>query len=381
MGRWLEGKVEVEKASFWILSAAFLALVGCGSSPESKPAAASPAQASNPEILVAQDAKGIRTITVQPRAVPDYLEITGRIAPDPTRVVHVFPAAGGRVIEMKVRPWDRVQQGQVLALLESSEVSRAMADNQKARADAELKKKTLDRSADLYAHHAVAEKDLQQAEADARAAEAEEKTTLDHLHLLGADPATFSNQLRVLAPREGVVLDIGSAPGEMSKSLDAPQPLCTIADLGTVWIEGDVFEKDLAGLKPGAPADITLNAYPGEKWTGRVAVVGDAVDPTTRTLKVRVVLSNPNLRLKPDMFATIRLLRSTSQGILVPATAVEREGQTAYVFVGKADNRFERRQVILGRTVDENIEVTSGLAAGAVIASEGAVLLRAASQE
>ena len=359
----------------------FLAGSGCSSSSSQKSAAASADQTSSSEVFVAQDSKGIQTIKVETRAIPDYLEIPARIAANPTRVVHVFPAAGGRVLEMKVRPWDRVQKGQTLALIESSDVSRAMADYQKARTDAQLKKKALERATDLLAHHAIAVKDSEEAEADARAADAEENTTLDHLHMLGADPAAGSDQLRVLAPRDGVILDVGSAQGEFSKSLDAAQPLCTIADLNTVWVEGEIFEKDLAGIKTGVPAEITLNAYLDEKRSGQVSVIGDAVDPVTRTLKLRVVLPNPGLRLKPDMFATIRLLRSTSQGILVPAASVEREAQAAYVFVEKAGNRFERRQVVLGKTVGEDIEVTSGLAAGAVIVSEGVVLMRAASQD
>jgi cobalt-zinc-cadmium efflux system membrane fusion protein len=197
---------------------------------------------------------------------------------------------------------------------------------------------------------------------------------------LGIDPADATNQLRVLAPRSGVVLDVGAATGELSKSLDAPQPLCTIADLDTIWIEGEIFEKDLKGLRIGSAAQITISAYPGEKWSGRVATVGDAVDPTTRTLKVRVELANPQLRLKPDMFATVRLLRSSSQGLLIPASSVDREGQKAYVFVGTGNNRFARREVALGRTIDDSVEVVSGLTPGAVIVSQGSVLLRAATE-
>jgi membrane fusion protein, heavy metal efflux system len=206
------------------------------------------------------------------------------------------------------------------------------------------------------------------------------KTALAQLHLLGVDPTSASNQLNVLATRSGVVLDVGASTGELSKSLDAPQPLCTIADLDTIWVEGEIFEKDVKGLRAGAAAEITLSAYPGEKWSGRVAVVGDAVDPATRTLKVRVELANPQLRLKPDMFATVRLLRSTAQGLLIPASAVDREGQAAYVFVGAGNNKFERREVVLGRTIDDNLEVVSGLASGAVIVSEGGVLLREAAR-
>ena len=200
------------------------------------------------------------------------------------------------------------------------------------------------------------------------------KAALDNLHLLGMDPTAAANQLRVLAPRDGVVLDVGAATGELSKSLDAPQPLCTLADLSTVWVEGEVFEKDMAGLKAGAAAQVTISAYPGQTWTGRVSVVSDAVDPVTRTLNVRVVLANPDLRLKPDMFASVRLLRSTSRGILIPAASVIREGATTYVFASMGNNRFERRDVALGRTEDESVEVTSGLVAGAVIVSEGALL-------
>ena len=182
---------------------------GCGSSNENKNAAAAASPQAAPGVFVASDAKGVQTFAIAPSVIPEYLEITRRVVADPTRVVHVFPAAVGRVAEMKVRPWDSVQKGQILAIVESSDASRSLADYEKARTDAELKKKALDRANDLYAHHAIAEKDLQQAQADAQAATTEENTTLDHLHLLGADPAGPADQLRVLAPRSGVVLDIG----------------------------------------------------------------------------------------------------------------------------------------------------------------------------
>jgi membrane fusion protein, heavy metal efflux system len=365
---------------FWISLIAVAGLVGCGAAAEQKTENPPSNQPATPEVYLAADAKGVQTVTVEPRQIPDYLEIPGRVTPDPTRVVRVFPATGGRVIEMRVRPWDRVARGQTLAIIESSEASRALSDYLKARTDAELKKKSLERSNDLYAHHAIAEKDLQQVQADSQSSDAELKAAVDQLHLMGVDPAGASNQLRVLAPRPGVVLDVGASTGELSKSLDAPQPLCTIADLDKIWIEGEIFEKDVKGLKPGDTAEIALSAYPGEKWTGRIAVVGAAVDPSTRTLKVRVELANPQLRLKPEMFATVRLLRSMSQGLLIPSTALDREGQAAYVFVGAGNNKFERKSVTLGRNFGENIEVLSGLAPGAVIVSEGSVLLREAAQ-
>ena len=174
-----------------------LMLLGCGGSPDQKTAAAPP-QPATAEVFVAQDAKGVQTITVEVRTIPNYLEIPARIVADPTHVVHVFPATGGRVIEMKVRPWDRVHQGQTLALLESRDVSRAMADYRKARVDAQMKKKTLDRTENILAHHAIADKDSEEAEADALSAEDEEKTTSrTTAYCSGVDPATDSDQLQI----------------------------------------------------------------------------------------------------------------------------------------------------------------------------------------
>lgn len=362
---------------------------GCGKSVDPAGSAAASAQTERPDVsatgnagtntetIIPKDAKGVQTITVKAHAIPDYLQIPGSVTPDPTRVVHVFAAAGGRLLEMTVRPWDHVEQGQTLALLESSDVSRAVSDQAKANADAQVKKKALDRAADLFAHHAIAEKDVEQAEADWRMAEADEKAAASALHVLGVSAETgAANQLRVTAPRSGIVLDTGAASGEMSKSLDAPQPLCTIADLSTIWVEGDAFEQDAQMLRAGEAAKVTLNAYPARSWMGRVEVVSDVIDPATRTLKVRVVLANPDLTLKPNMFATVWLRRGTAQGIEIPATAVIREGAKSYVYVGTAAGRFERREVTLGRMESDQVQVLTGLKAGEVVVSDGALLLR-----
>jgi cobalt-zinc-cadmium efflux system membrane fusion protein len=185
----------------------------------------------------------------------------------------------------------------------------------------------------------------------------------------------------VKAPRAGVILDIGAAPGEFSQALSAPAPLATIADITSVWAVGDIYEQDLNAAKSGEEAQVTLNAYPGQHWAGRVGVVSDAVDPATRTLRVRIVLPNDGARIKPGMFGAIRILRSSVQGILVPAAAVVREGNDAYVFVGKGNGRFDRRAVKIGRTLDGSIEIVSSVTAGETIVSEGTLLLRSAGQD
>jgi len=362
-----------------------LVMCGCGSSKSPTTAgdsatAGGSAGAANTE-YVAPDAKGIQTMKVQGTTIPEYLDLPAHIEADPERVVRVYPPAGGRIVEMKVRPWDRVEKGQTLAILESSDLSRAVADYHKALVDSEVKQKALARSEDLLAHHAIAERDYQQAQADAQMSQAEVAATREQIRVLGMDPDHATSELRVAAPRAGVLLDVGASPGEFSTALSAPAPLATVADITTVWAVGDLYEKDLSAAKAGEQAQVDLNAYQDRHWSGRVGVVSDAVDPTTRTMHVRVVLANTDGRLKPAMFGTIRLLRTSATGILVPSAAVIREGNNSYVYVEKGNNRFERRAVSLGRVFDASIEIVKGLNPGDTIVSEGVLLLRQTSQD
>jgi cobalt-zinc-cadmium efflux system membrane fusion protein len=360
---------------------AVFAAAGCGSGGAGKqPPTDSSARSTPANEYIVSDANGIQTTTVRITPIREYLELPAHIEAEPTQVVHVFAPIGGRIVEMKVRPWDRVEKGQTLAMLESSDLARTVADYRKALVDSQLKQQELTRSEDLLAHHAISEREYQQAQADAEQAKAEVAAAREQVQVFGMDPDHASTQLLVAAPRSGVLLDIGAAPGEFSQALSAPMPLCTIADITTVWAVGDIYEKDLTDAKSGEQAQVSLNAYPNQYWTGRVSVVSPAVDLTTRTLRVRVVLPNPEARIKPGMFGKIRLLRSSKRGILVPSSGVLREGNDAYIFVEKGNGRFERRRVKLGREFDGSLEIVSGANAGDTIVSEGALLLRSAGQ-
>ena len=355
-------------------------LSGCGdSSGSAQSSAPSSVNGASSGEYMAQDAKGIETMVVRQTTIPEYLDLPAHMEPDPTRVVHVFAPAGGRITEMRVRPWDRVEKGQVLAELESSDLARAVADYHKALVDNQVKQNELARAQDLLNHKAISEREYQQAQGDAQQSAAEVEAVREQIQVFGMDPDHASTQLLVKAPRQGVILDVGAAPGEFSQALSAAAPLATVADITTLWAVGDIYEKDLAVAKSGESAEVTLNAYPGQMWTGRVSVVSSAVDPTTRTLHVRVILPNADLRIKPAMFGTIRLVRSTAQGISVPEAAVVREGNDAYVFVSRGNGQFERRAVKLGRSIDGNLEILGGLKVGETIVSQGAVFLREAS--
>ncbi|HKW40248.1 MAG TPA: efflux RND transporter periplasmic adaptor subunit [Gemmatimonadales bacterium] len=368
-----------------VACAMVILLVGCSRQGTAHPASAdaSPPPPEAPlsanDFVLREDARGVATEPVQSQQLADYLEVAGRIQADPTHVVRVYPPVSGRLVAVEVRPADRVEQGQVLAILASADVAAARAVYRQARADAQVKQQARERSRLLFEHHVNALRDYQQAEAEAATSAALLESAAERLELLGVDTASSSDQLSVTAPRGGVVTDLGAAPGEYSKSLDNANPLCTIADLATVWAVGDVYEKDLASVHVGDSADVTANAYPGERRRGRITAISSTVDTTTRALKVRVVLANPGLRLKPDMFATIRVVRTLRAALVVPQSAVLREGTSAYLFVQTAPGHFERRAVTLGRDTERSqVEVTSGLAPGDTIVVQGAELLRAA---
>jgi membrane fusion protein, heavy metal efflux system len=363
---------------------ATLLLAGCSrgdANPPATNAATSPVEsgAARNDFVVPEDARGVRTAAAQAQRLPDYVDVAGRVQADPTRVVRVYPPVGGRLVSVDIRPADRVAQGQVLAVLASSDVAAARAAYRQAQADAHVKQQGVERSRLLYEHSVIALRDYQQAQADAAIASAALESATERLALLDVDTTSSSDQLAVRAPRAGVVTDVGAAPGEYAKSLDNANPLCIIADLTTIWVVGDVYEKDLASLRVGDWADILVSAYPGEPWKGRISAISNTVDTTTRSVKIRLVLANGALRLKPDMFATIRVLRAVRSVPVVPQTAILREGTSAYLFVQTSPGHFERRLVTLGRDINPSqVEVTSGLAPGETVLIEGAELLRAA---
>lgn len=366
-------------ASRLLLLVLLTGLAGCTRQSESQPAVSLPG-GSDPNLFVLpENSQGIVTAKVQPETLPDYLEIPAHLEPDPTRVARVYSPAGGLLIEFRVRPGDLVAAGQTLAILESSDASAALAAYAKAHADLQFKQEEFRRASDLYLHGAFALKDLQQAEADRASAQADADNAQRQLRVLNVNPGADSDRVRVAAPRSGVVLQTSAAAGEYSKSLDSSDPLCVLADLHTVWAVGDLLEKDLSGVKVGDPVELTVVAYPGETWKGRVRLIGSTVDPATRTLNLRVVLSNEGVKLRPAMFGRLRLLRTTHQGLALPTAAVLREGNSNYVFVEQSPGRFERRSVTLGPPAgNDEVEIASGLKPAETVVTEGALLLRSA---
>jgi cobalt-zinc-cadmium efflux system membrane fusion protein len=359
------------KTRFSIVCIALLALTGCSSD---KPQAASSDRAT----------RIVQTAPVVFRTVSTELTIPATIQPVPERVVHVFAPVSGRLVELRVKPGDNVRAGQAVAVVASSDAASARSDYEKARAQSQRSQSALNRVTLLYQHGAVAVKDLEDAKAQAASDASELERARQRLHLLGLGENQSTDRVNVAAPRTGVVTETSSAPGEFAKSLDASNPLLTIADLGSVWVVGNVYERDLTIVPRGLTVNVTLDAYPGEKWPGKISNVSDVLDPATRTVKLRVVLENPQHKLKPDMFALIHAQRPAAELAVVPTTAVLHDGNVAFVLVQKPENpenkeknaRFERRVIEVQQNGPQETLVRAGLHPGDVVVTANPELLR-----
>lgn len=179
-----------------------------------------------------------------------------------------------------------------------------------------------------------------------------------------------------LSPVSGIVVE---KPVLAGQRVMAGEVLFKIADLSRVWLEGEVFEPDLAAARPGLEVTAEFPALPGEQRTGRITYVYPTLDPETRTGRIRVELSNPDLALKPGMYATIRFRAPVREALSVPRSAVLATGERTFVFVTDSDGMFTPRYVSVGAATDERIEILSGLAPGERVVASGTFLLDAES--
>jgi membrane fusion protein, heavy metal efflux system len=349
----------------WFVLLPLLACLGCRDHAPSSATESTPQKAP------------IEITAVHAQPVTDHLVLAARVEPDPTRVVHIYSQITGRLVELYVRPGQEVTKGQTIGLIQSSEIAEARADYDKAKIEVARSDHQLDRAKILLQHEVMAQRDYDDLEAADQAAHAELTRAIQRIQMLGFAPEGSSDSVALHSPISGAVLEIGSASGEMQRSLDNASPIATVANLDSVWILGDVFERDLSTVRAAQSVEVNLPAYPGETLRGTISNISDVIDPTSRTLKVRVVLPNRQHRLKPEMFANLSIARTTAPEFVLPTTAVVHEGSSSYVFIQTAPGKYEQRQVATGALRGKTVVVTSGLKDGDQVVTTGAALLRA----
>ncbi len=333
---------------------------------------------------------GIVTAPAASRRLRAELETTGSVDFDQRRFAHVSPRVGGRVESVPVELGEAVRAGQVLARIDSIELGEAVGDYLQSRARAELARETWEREDRLFRERVSSEQEMLSARAASREADAALRGAEERLHLLGLSNDEVAklgyDQPRVSiyevrAPFAGTIVAKEVTRGEM---VETQSQLFQVADLSRVWVWIDVYERDLARVHLGDGVTIEVDAYPDTPFTGEVVYLGSSVQSATRTARARIEVPNPEGRLRPGMFARVRILDphaaaeapGTVEVVAVPEAAVQRDGDRSVVFVALGEGRFEPRTVKLGRRGEGFVEVLDGVAVGEPVVVAGAFFVK-----
>lgn len=318
----------------------------------------------------------IKIETVKESAAPTSATLPGRISFDEDRTQHVASPIDGRATAILVKLGDRVRAGQPLIQLSSPNVGPLQADAQKAASDLTVAEKAMDRIRKLQAEGAVAEKEVALAEGELRKAHADQARSTAQLKALGVSPSDPAVNVALRAQIAGMVVERNILVGQEVRA-DQTTPLLTISSLDSVWVLADAYEQDLSLVAVGDPVAVRVPAYPGESFPGKVTHVGEVVDATSRTVKVRCVAANPGHKLKVEMFARVDVQNPAGRRfMLVPARAVLNDGDRSLVVVATEGNVFRMRRVEVGPEMDGQIRVMSGLTPGEKIVTDGAIFMK-----
>ncbi len=332
----------------------------------------------------------IRSAPVEMRSLAAELETTGRVDFDGNRVAHVSPRIQGRVHAVQARLGQRVAKDETMVVLDSIELGRAKAAFLQARARHQLAKENFEREEKLYADRISSGQEVLEARSAHSEAEAALASARGTLRLVGLRDETIgalryddpqASLYPVRAPFAGKVVEKHVTVGEL---VTPDLNIFTVADLGHVWIWIDVYERDLRQVHLDDDVEVKVDAFPDDAFTGLVSYLSDQVDAGTRTVRARIDAANPDGKLRPGMFATVRLSDPHAAGTgeaaperpVVPEAAVQRDGEAFLAFVEVGANRFEVREVRIGRRSGGDVEVLAGLEAGERVAVEGAFLLK-----
>lgn len=325
---------------------------------------------------------GLRTAVIARGPARTELKAMGRLAAPQNRMAVISYPFSARVAAVRVQVGDWVKQGQPLVTLQSEAVGAARAEYSTALADLQLAERAFERESALVKGGVGAQKNYQTSEAALKVAQTRLEAAEKKLHLLGFTEAQvaalrqahdISPVISLHAPIDGKVVVNQAVLGAV---VNESTEILTIVNPTVLWMDAEIYERDLAKIRVGQAVYIVVPAYPGERFAGRVGYVGDVVKEGTQTITVRAEVANRDARLKPGMFASASfVLAEADRAIVVPESAVLDDSGSAMVFV-VAGSRFVPRSVRIGARTDGYFEVLEGLSEGEEVVTQGAFQLR-----
>ncbi len=323
----------------------------------------------------------VTTTAVELRSGGESAAILGELHPNENTYAEIGAPISGRVMKVNVTAGQRVSAGQVLAVLQSGEIGKARADVLTAQARLQLATRTLERKRRLGIERIVAQREIQEAEANMDSATADLRAAKTMLRALGVDGAdvessTDNAAFSLRSPVAGTVIDREAVQGQLA---EPSKPLFKVGDLGRLWLSVHAFERDAVRVKTGSTARIVFAALPGRSFSGKVTLVGKQVEADSRTVPVRIEIENRDGLLRPGMSATAWLTVGAGgdKVLAVPASSLQRIQERWVVFLPKGESDFEMRAVGRGRDLGGEVEILNGVRAGETVVVDGAFLLKA----
>jgi len=371
-----------------LAAATAMALAGCRSGPGERAGdmtsySSKEAKGGTPELFTIpqQQMSHVQVVTVEPMTLTRTLRLTGNVTYNAFQTTPVITQVGGLVSRILVVPGERVHKGQPLLEIASPDYSQMRAAYLKAKDTYRVTDKNYARAQDLYAHHAIAERDLLQAESDRNQAQADLDATEQALKILGIlkpdelEKAPSSPQIPLPAPIAGEVVERDVSPGQLLQP-GATQAF-VISDMSSVWILANVYQNDLAYVKVGDAVSVQTDSY-ADIFHGKISFLSPALDPNTRTLQARLVVDNPGGKLKNNMYCVATVTAGTIQNaIAVPDAAVLRDDQNEpFVYVAASSNQFGRRGVQIGQSKAGRTQILKGLSPGEKVVGDGSLFLQ-----
>ena len=377
----------IRRGELWVgLAAASCVLWGCSPGQRASQMTSFSAQSSTsqtPELFTIPDNQmsHVQVVTVQPTKLTRTLRLTGAVAYNAFKTTPVISQVGGPVTRILIVPGQHVNEGQPMLEVTSPDYSQLLDGYLKAADSFRLADKNFERAKDLYQHHAIAERDLQQAESDRTQAQADLNAADQGMKILGIkNPEDLANapssaQIPLLAPISGEVVERLVSPGQVIQA--GQTQAFTISDMSTVWVLANVYQADLAYVHDGDDVTVTTDAYP-DVFHGKISYISPALDPNTRTLQARVVVENKGEKLKRDMYCTVMVTAgSINNAVAVPDAAVLRDDENQpFGYVASGNNQFGRRPVDIGQSQNGQTQITKGLSAGDRLVANGSLFLQ-----
>src|SRR3954468_2381853 len=265
--------------------------------------------------------------------ITNEITLSGEVSFDENKVIKIFPRSSGQVLESKVSFGDRVQQGQVLAVIRSADVAGSYSDLSSTEADIAIAKRQMDNQESLFKNGIASEREYTEAKENYQKALNAKAKIQSMLNINGGSRTSAGGTYVLTAPISGYIVEKKVNTGSFIRP-DMGDNLFTISDLKDVWVLANVFEADIPKVKEGYPVKVTTLAYPDKVFNGRVDKVSEVLDPENKALKVRVKLENAGLLLKPEMFTRVIVTNQESnKATCIPSSAVVEESGKTYVII------------------------------------------------